>query len=131
MAVSKTRFTATDAAEAKCNLAEVAQEDRKRERAPTEGLKVSDNPIKPVDLEKKRGRAPAEGAKDSDIPTQFLDSARGGGTKDALGSGKGKREQAPSQERRTRMVAPRLWMRMRWTPLRHWLGNASGHPWGG
>ena len=43
-------------------------------------------------------RAPAKDVKYSDIPTQLLDSTRGGGNKDALGSGKGKRKQAPVQE---------------------------------
>ena len=87
-----------DAAEAKRNPREVTQGDGKRERALAKGVKVPDNPTKPVDLVGKRERAPAKEAEDSDNPTQFLDSTRGGGNKDTLGSGKGEREEAPAQE---------------------------------
>ena len=38
--------------------------------------------------------APATRAKDSDIPTQPSDSTHGGGNKDTLGNGEGRREQA-------------------------------------
>ena len=43
------------------------------------------------------GGRPGKKARGSDIPTQFSDSNRGGGNKDTLGSGKGKREKAPAQ----------------------------------
>ena len=65
---------------------------------PRKGVKVSDNPTQPADLVGKRDRAPAKGAEDSEIPTQFLDSTHGGGNKDTLGSGKGKREHLPVVE---------------------------------
>ena len=45
-----------------------------------------------------RARAPAQGVMDSDNPTLVSDSTRGGGNKDALGSGQGKRGQAPASE---------------------------------
>ena len=38
------------------------------------------------------------GMTDSDNPTQLSDSTRGGGNKDTLGSGQGKREHAPASE---------------------------------
>ena len=59
---------------------------------------ISDTPMKPVDLFWKRERAPAEGVRGSNNPTQFFDSTRGGGNKDTQGSGKGKREQASVEE---------------------------------
>ena len=123
-AALKTRLTAMGAAEATRNLREVTQEDGKRgrapgsegkisyippgvlgphslggirERAPAEGAKDSDNPTQTLDLNGERERASAKGVKDSDILTQLLDSTHGGGDKDALGSGKGEREQAPTK----------------------------------
>ena len=89
-----------DAAEAKRILAEKAREDEKRERAPVKEVKASDNPTKPADFVGERERALAKGAMDSDIPAQYLDSTRRGGNEVALGSGEGKREQAPVSEAR-------------------------------
>ena len=91
----KTQLAAMDDAAAKrIPKAGVAQDapiyaDGRRERAPVKGVKDSDNPTQPLDLVEKRERAPAEGEKDS---------PRGGGNKDPLSSGKGKREQAPEEE---------------------------------
>ena len=87
-----------DAVEAKRNLEQLAQEDGKRERAPAQGVKLSDKPMEPADLGRKRERAPANGVMDSDIPTQLSASTRGGGNEDTLGSGEGKREQAPASQ---------------------------------
>ena len=86
----KTRLATADAAKEKRNLEEVTQKDGKRGRAPARGVKVSDNPNKPVDLVGNREWAPAEGMKASEILAQQLDSTRGGGHKDTPGSGKGK-----------------------------------------
>ena len=41
-----------DAAEAKRSLDKARQEDGKRERAPEKGVKVSDKPVTPADLDR-------------------------------------------------------------------------------
>ena len=46
----KTRLPTMDAAGAKRNMAEVARDGGKRERAPAKGARVSDNPTKPADF---------------------------------------------------------------------------------
>ena len=76
------------------------RDDGQRERAPARGAEVSEKPMKTADLNGTRDRAPAKRVMDSDNSTQLLDSTHGGGNKGALGSGKGKRGQAPVLEAR-------------------------------
>ena len=106
-----------------------AQEGGERERAPAKGAMVSDNPMKPVDLVGKRGRAPAKGVDDSEVPTLSLDSTHGGGNKDTLGSGKGKRERVSAEEAKDSDDLSTSLDEDAMDTLKHWLGNTSGHPW--
>ena len=82
----KRRLPTIDAAEKKRNAKVVTQE---------EGWEPRIIPSSPRILVGNDERAPAKDVTDSDIPPQFLGSTRGGGNKDALGCGKGKRKQAP------------------------------------
>ena len=78
-AALKTRLTTMDAAEAKRNLKEVAQEGGQCERAPVRGVKASDIPpgdLGPRSMDVIREREPVKGAKDSSNTTQLLDSVR-------------------------------------------------------
>ena len=59
-------------------------------------------------MDGNRERAPAKGGKDSDVPAQSSGLTHGGALKDAVGVGKGKRDQATASRAQNPDNSPSL-----------------------